>query len=56
MSYGYNFDKEIRDKVITAVEKYKASKLPDDYVILNNLIMEIQKPYIELLDKIRALL
>lgn len=51
MNYGYTFDEGIRQRIIEASKEAERG----DYVAINKLIMEIQKPYIELLDKIREL-
>jgi len=52
MSIGYSFDDEMRNKLITAAKKAEEG----DYVALNKVIMEIQRPFVELLVKIKELL
>lgn len=49
---GYTWDNEMRDTIVKAVV---ASQKHGDYVAINKVIMEIQKPFIETIDKIREI-
>lgn len=52
MSYGYTFNDEIRPKLLEAAREYEAN--PQSRTKLNAVIMEIQRPLIEKLDKVRG--
>jgi hypothetical protein len=50
---GYTWDNELREKIVKAVI---ASQKHGDYVAINKVIMEIQKPFIETIDRIREII
>lgn len=51
---GYTFDEEMRKKLVEAVKVYEVN--PQARAKLNAVIMEIQKPLIDKLNKIRDIL
>lgn len=54
MANGYTFDAEMRDELVEAVLKYKENI--QDRADLNKMIMKIQQPYIDKLDRIKEVL
>lgn len=54
MGYGYTFDDKMRKKLVKAVKKYEESN-GTNRSDLNSIIMEIQQPVIDVLNKVREL-